>query len=186
MKKLIKLTAVSAAAVLLSAVAFGQTTPAAPAPAATAPSTTPAPATTPAPQTTTPTTTTTVTPAPVTTTVTKTTTMPNKTTKVTVVKTKKTEPAGYKVCYMPTTRHIARTHWVRRCGPFGNCRDIRVSREMDVVVYKDCHMEKYSCSRSYKKFGWYETRSEAKEAVSRCEHTVSSSSTNPQEWKMSF
>lgn len=121
-------------------------------------------------------------------------TPPGTTVTGTVVKTPKTEtvtivkttppPPGYKVCYMPVPRTVEGSRTVTRCGPYGRCQEFRVTREFDVIAYKDCHIEKYSCSRGYKKFGWYPNLSETKQAVIRCHKTVSS--TVPGEWRISY
>lgn len=91
--------------------------------------------------------------------------------------------SGYKVCYMPTPRHVQGSRLVQRCGPYG-CQNFRITRDFDVKVYEDCHIEKYSCSRGYVNFGWYPNKSQARDAVSRCQRTISGNV--PEEWKINY
>ena len=190
MKKLIKWAAASAAAVLMvSSLSFAQTPSTAPAnssgtvtPTSTDVSSSPAGtnAATPVDTTTSPSSssTTTVTPvggtksAPATTTVTP---MGRSTTTVTVVKT----VPGFKVCYHPVQRHVEGSRIVQRCGPYG-CRDFRITRDFYVTTYADCHIAK-SCE-SFRTYGWYPNRMEARDARDRCQHTVNGSM--PHEWRI--
>ncbi len=155
MKKIIKWAVVSSAAMLLSPLAFAQT-----AQTTTTPGTTTTVVTTPAPAK--------VTPVPGTTTV--------------VIQ--KTVKPGFTVCYLPTPRHIEGSRIVQRCGPYGVCREFRVTREFDVTAYADCHLEKYACTRGYRSFGWYPNKQDALSAVSRCHHTISGNV--PGEWRITY
>ena len=73
---------------------------------------------------------------------------------------------------MPSTRHVEGTRVVQRCGPYGGCRDFRITRSFEVRVNEDCHIEKFACPHGYHQYGWYPNRSEARSAVDRCHHTV--------------
>lgn len=92
-------------------------------------------------------------------------------------------PSGFNVCYLPTPRHVEGSRIVQRCGPYG-CQNFRVTRSFDVTVYQDCHLEKYSCPRGYKKFGWYPSKHDARNAISRCQNTISGNV--PNEWRVNY
>jgi hypothetical protein len=93
--------------------------------------------------------------------------------------------SGAKVCYRPSHRTVTASRTIRRCGPGGMCRDIRVSREFDVRVNEDCHtIQGSSCPGGYKSFGWYPSQSEAREAVKRCRHTINGNV--PSEWNVTY
>lgn len=100
----------------------------------------------------------------------------------TVTVTKTTAPKGFKVCYIPSHRHVEGSRIVERCGPFG-CRTFRISREFEVIAYEDCHVMKDTCSHQYKTFGWYPTRFEAHDAADRCMHTYKGEV--PSTWRIS-
>ena len=107
---------------------------------------------------------------------------PAPTSTVTVQPVSPPPPPGFKVCYMPQPKHIERSRIVQRCGPYGGCQNFRVTRSFDVTAYTDCHLEKYACSRGYKNFGWYPSKSEAKDAMRRCQNTISGNV--PGNWNM--
>lgn len=92
------------------------------------------------------------------------------------------QPSGFKVCYLPQPRHVEGSRIVQRCGPYGGCQNFRVTRSFEMTAYTDCHIEKYSCSRGYKSFGWYPSKYDARDAVSRCQNTFSGNV--PGDWKM--
>lgn len=93
------------------------------------------------------------------------------------------QPQGFLVCYKPELRHVEASRIVQRCGPNG-CRNFRVTREFDVTAYADCHLEKSTCPRSYKRFGWYPSKSEAKSAMKRCSSTFIGDVPNGTEWRV--
>jgi len=90
--------------------------------------------------------------------------------------------SGYKVCYRPEQRKVEGSRIVQRCGGGMGCQNFKVTREFYVTVYSDCHLEKYSCPSNYKTFGRYPNKSEARDAVDRCSHTISGNV--PQEWRV--
>lgn len=92
-------------------------------------------------------------------------------------------PSGYKICYVPSQRHVQGSRVVQRCGPYG-CNNFRVTRDFYVTVYEDCHLEKYSCSRGYKSYGWYPSKHEARNALDRCQHTINGNV--PTEWHIQY
>jgi len=115
------------------------------------------------------------------------TTMPPPETTITIEKAPSTSSSGFKVCYMPSTRHVEGSRMVQRCGNFG-CQNFRVTRDFDIKIYQDCHLEKSSCPRGYKSFGWYPNKSQAMDAVDRCQTTITSmdNSSLPGGWKITY
>lgn len=81
-------------------------------------------------------------------------------------------PQGYNVCYFPVHRHVQGSRVVRRCGNYG-CQDFRVTRDFYVRVNTDCHMQVNRCSQGSMRYGTYPSKYEARNAVNRCEHTLS-------------
>lgn len=104
----------------------------------------------------------------------------------TTVTISKTGPSGVRICYKPVHRTVTASRVIDRCGPYGGpCRQIRVSREFDVITNKDCHIVKGApCPSNYKTFGRYNNRMEAKDALDRCLHTIKGDV--PQEWRVTF
>jgi hypothetical protein len=103
----------------------------------------------------------------------------------TITITKTVTSSGAKICYTPSHRTVTATRTMRRCGPAGMCRDIRITRQFEVMVNEDCHMVKSSsCPKGYKSFGWYPNQMEARQAVQRCRHTINGNV--PTEWNVAY
>ncbi len=104
----------------------------------------------------------------------------------TTVTITKTAPSGVKICYKPVHRTVTATRVIDRCGPYGGpCRQIRVTREFEVMMNKDCHFVKGSpCDPGYKTYGRYPNRMEAKDALDRCRNTINGDV--PQGWRVTF
>lgn len=118
------------------------------------------------------------------TTVTTTTTATPAPTGATTVTVVKEQPYKFNVCYVPVNKTVVGSRMIRRCGPYG-CQNIRVTREFVVRVNSDCHIQKESCSKvGYVRFGRYPTRMEARDAMDRCTHSVSSAI--PHEWHVVY
>lgn len=107
-------------------------------------------------------------------------------TTVTITKTPPPPPpSGVKICYKPVHSTVTATRVINRCGPYGGCRKIRVSRDFDVITYKNCQIIKGApCAPGYKTYGWYPNRMEARDALDRCVHTIKGDV--PQEWEVNF
>ncbi len=91
---------------------------------------------------------------------------------------------GYNVCYFPVHRHVQASRIVRRCGPHGFCRDVRVTRDFYVRVNTDCHIQVGHCTRGGARYGSYPNKFEARNALNRCAHTVNGQI--PPGWHITF
>jgi hypothetical protein len=96
---------------------------------------------------------------------------PPPTTTTTVTVKPAPPPSGWNVCYKPALRHMQGSRVIQRCNGYYGCQNFRVTREFDVTAYTDCHLEKYSCPQGYRTFGWYPSKDEARDAVTRCSGT---------------